>query len=323
MHGLTSIADATVRAALAAAHRQIRADRLADGGAPAATVSVIAMGRFGGQEMGYSSDADVLFVAAPSDPDANPATVLGDATAIAELTVRLLGRPSPDPALTIDADLRPEGRSGPLVRTVSSYADYWRRHIAPWQRQALLRARPIDPDDPVSRAFIAAIDPLRYPPDGLAAPDIREIRRLKARVDTERLPRGADRTLHTKLGRGGLADVEWTVQLLQLQHAGAIPPLRVTGTLAAVHAAVAAGVMDPGDARALTEGWEAATRARNAIMLVTGKAGDEIPPHGRVLAGIARACGYPSSAEPGAFVDDYRRATRHARRAVDALFDRS
>jgi glutamate-ammonia-ligase adenylyltransferase len=108
-----------------------------------------------------------------------------------------------------------------------------------------------------------------------------------------------------------------------LQHAGEIPQLRVTGTLAALHAAADAGVIGQDDAQALAEGWEAATRARNAIMLVTGKPGDEIPPHGRVLAGIARACGYPASAEPGAFIDDYRRATRHARRAVDALFDRS
>lgn len=322
-HGLTSVADATVRAALSAAHRRVFADRLEDGGRLAATVSVIAMGRFGGQEMGYSSDADVLFVAARSGADADPAAVQADATAIAEITGRLLGTPSPDPPLTIDADLRPEGRGGPLVRTVTSYAEYWHRNIAPWQRQALLRARPIDSDDPVSQAFIEAIAPLRYPPEGLDARDAREIRRIKARVDTERLPRGADRTLHTKLGRGGLADVEWTVQLLQLQHAGAIPALRSTGTLEALRAATEAGVITADDARALAEGWEAATRARNAIMLVTGKPGDEIPPHGRVLAGIARACGYPASAEPGAFVDDYRRATRHARRAVDALFDRT
>ncbi|MEO7125964.1 MAG: bifunctional [glutamine synthetase] adenylyltransferase/[glutamine synthetase]-adenylyl-L-tyrosine phosphorylase [Nakamurella sp.] len=338
MHGLTSIADATVLAALAAAHRRVSADRLTVGAVAvpgvaasdgqngadsvlAATVSVIAMGRFGGCEMGYSSDADVLFVAAPTHPDADPTAVSADATAIAELATRLLGKPSPDPALLIDADLRPEGRGGPLVRTISSYIDYWRRNVQPWQRQALLRARAIDPEDSVARDFIAAIEPVRYPTEGLSAQDAREIKRIKARVDNERMPRGADRTLHTKLGRGGLADVEWTVQLIQLQHAGALPELRVTGTRAALRAAVNAGLVDAASASALTDGWSAATRARNAIMLVTGKPGDEIPPHGKILAGIARACGYPATVEPGAFIDDYRRATRHARRAVDALFD--
>jgi glutamate-ammonia-ligase adenylyltransferase len=177
-HGLTSVADATVRACLTAAHRRVFAERLETGGGLAGTVSVIAMGRFGGEEMGYSSDADVLFVAVPSDPDADPAAVLADATAIAELTGRLLGTPSPDPALTIDTDLRPEGRGGPLVRTVSSYVDYWQRNIAPWQRQALLRARAIDPNDPASKQFIDAIGSLRYPPAGLAAHDVREIRRM-------------------------------------------------------------------------------------------------------------------------------------------------
>lgn len=315
--GLTEIADATVRAALAAAHREIGGtDR------PVARVAIIAMGRFGGREMGYSSDADALFVAGPADPDADPAEMIAQATAIAELTARLLGHPSPDPPLILDADLRPEGRAGALVRTVDSYRQYWQRNIAPWQRQALLRARAID-DDPLAAEFIAMIDPLRYPEGGLPAADTREIRRIKARVDAERLPRGADRTLHTKLGRGGLADVEWTVQLLQLHHGARVPELRQTATLGAIRAAVDAGLIDQADGTALTEGWIAATRARNAIMLVTGRSGDEIPSHGRALAGVARACGYAPGADPGLFIDDYRRATRRARRVVDRLFDGS
>ncbi|MBN9610105.1 MAG: bifunctional glutamine-synthetase adenylyltransferase/deadenyltransferase [Actinobacteria bacterium 69-20] len=329
--GLTSVADATVQAALAAAHRQAAAT---SDEPPSARVAVIAMGRFGGAEMGYSSDADALFVAAPAWPGADPAKVLVDGTAIADITTRLLGRPSPDPALLIDADLRPEGRSGPLVRTVESYAQYWQRNVRPWERQALLRARLLGRDgsttdepagdtaDNLAEAFVRAVDPIRYPDGGLSPADVREIRRIKARVDTERLPRGADRTLHTKLGRGGLADVEWTVQLLQLEHAHRIPALKTTGTIPAIHAAVDAGLIDADAGRALIEGWTMASRARNAIMLVTGKPGDEIPAHGRVLAGIARACGYPADTDPGEFVDDYRRATRHARHAVDVLFDR-
>jgi glutamate-ammonia-ligase adenylyltransferase len=283
---------------------------------------VIGMGRFGGAEMGYSSDADVLFVAGLARPDADPQRALRDAMAIAELTTRLLGRPSPDPPLRIDAGLRPEGRDGALVRTVESYQQYWQHHAQPWERQALLRARPVAGDEALARQFLAAAASVRYPENGLSSADVREVRRIKARVDAERLPRGADPTLHTKLGRGGLADVEWTVQLLQLRHAGAVPALRCPGTIPAIRAAEQAGLLTPGDAEALVGGWVAATEARNAIMLVTGRSGDEIPAHGRVLAGIARACGHPVGADPGRFVDDYRRATRRARQVVDRLFDR-
>ena len=151
------------------------------------------------------------------------------ATAVVEGVRRRLGTPSPDPALVIDADLRPEGRQGPLVRTFESYRAYYARWSEAWETQALLRARPIAGDDELGRRFTRLIDPIRYPAAGLEPAAVTEIRRIKARVDTERLPRGADRSTHTKLGLGGLADVEWTVQLLQLQYAGDIPELAPEG----------------------------------------------------------------------------------------------
>ena len=84
---------------------------------------------------------------------------------------------------------------------------------------------------------------MRWPEGGVDDAAVREIRRIKARVEAERLPRGADPTTHVKLGRGGLADVEWTVQLLQLRHAAAVPMLRTTRTLAALETAAAAGLL--------------------------------------------------------------------------------
>src|SRR5690606_4481176 len=131
----------------------------------------------------------------------------------------LAGEVGPEPALEVDADLRPEGRNGPLVRTLASYAEYYQRWSSPWESQALLRARPVAGDDGLGERFVALVDPLRYPPGGADATTLREVRRLKARMEAERLPRGMDPSRHLKLGRGGLSDVEWTVQLLQLQHA--------------------------------------------------------------------------------------------------------
>jgi glutamate-ammonia-ligase adenylyltransferase len=317
MVGLTSVAEASLQAAYDASLWQVVAER---GGRVRGRLAVIGMGRLGGAELSYSSDADVMYVAEPL-PGCDHRGGLDDMTAVADLMGRFLGRPSPDPPLLVDADLRPEGRNGPLVRTLEAYRAYWQKFAAPWERQALLRARPVVGDHQLGLEFIAAADGFRYPQGGLDGRDVIEIRRIKARVDVERLPRGADPSTHTKLGRGGLSDVEWTVQLLQLQHAYEVPGLRTTQTLPAIEAATTAGIITEADARALRGGWLEATRTRNAMMLVRGKPEDQIPAHGRELVGIARAMGYPEGGDPGEFVDDYRRATRKARRVVDRLFD--
>ena len=314
--GLTSVAEITVQVAYESAVKQVGKAR--DGFR--ARFAVIGMGRLGGAELGYSSDADVVFVM-QTLPGEDESAAREDAHAVADLMSRLLGRPSPDPPLEIDANLRPEGKNGPLVRPLEGYQAYWAKTAVAWERQALLRARPVAGDPELGAAFVAAADPFRYPQGGLAFRDVVEIRRIKARVDTERLPRTADRTTHTKLGRGGLADVEWTVQLLQLQHAHEIADLRTPSTLPAIAAAAKAGLIGDEDAEALTNGWLIASRTRNAIMLVRGKPDDQIPRQGRELGAIARACGYPAGGDPGEFVDDYRRATRRARRVVDRVFD--
>ena len=220
----------------------------------------------------------------------------------------------------MDAGLRPEGRSGPLVRTLDSYRAYWKRFASPWERQALLRARPVAGDAELASAFMAAADEYRYPVDGLAQQDVLEIRRIKARVDNERLPRGADPNTHTKLGKGGLADVEWTVQLLQLRHAGRHPELRTPGTLPALRAARDIGLVEPDDATMLEDGWVTATHVRNVLMIVLGKPENQIPRHGRQLVAVARAMGQEPGTDPGIFVDGYRRVTRRTRRVVERLF---
>ncbi|MFB9386095.1 bifunctional [glutamine synthetase] adenylyltransferase/[glutamine synthetase]-adenylyl-L-tyrosine phosphorylase [Pseudonocardia petroleophila] len=284
-----------------------------------ARIAVIGMGRLGGAELGYGSDADVLFVCEPVD-GASDQEAVKYATTVAETVRRRLGAPSPDPALVVDADLRPEGRSGPLVRTLASYAAYYARWSEQWEAQALLRARPIAGDAGLGRRFVELIDPIRYPADGLSDAAVTEIRRIKSRVDAERLPRGADRSLHTKLGLGGLADVEWTVQLLQLQHAGDLPELRTTSTLEGLREAGEAGLLTPEDVAELAAGWTTATRARNAVMLVRGKPGDQLPRSGRELAAVAAALGYPAGGDSGVFLDDYRRVTRRTRAVVERVF---
>ncbi|MFR0352184.1 bifunctional [glutamine synthetase] adenylyltransferase/[glutamine synthetase]-adenylyl-L-tyrosine phosphorylase [Streptomyces sediminimaris] len=280
--------------------------------------AIIGMGRFGGHELGYGSDADVLFVHEPPE-GADEREAADAANRVVSEMRRLLQLPSADPPLLIDADLRPEGKSGPLVRTLKSYQAYYRRWSLVWESQALLRAEPVAGDEELGRRFVELIDPLRYPARGLGEDAVREIRRLKARMESERMPRGADPKLHTKLGPGGLSDVEWTVQLLQLRHGWSEPGLRTTRTRDALAAARAAGLISADDASTLDEAWVLATRVRNAVMLVRGRAGDTFPSDGRELAAVGRYLGY-GDGHVGDMLDGYRRSARRARAVVEELF---
>ncbi|BCB78997.1 bifunctional [glutamine synthetase] adenylyltransferase/[glutamine synthetase]-adenylyl-L-tyrosine phosphorylase [Phytohabitans flavus] len=305
---LSHVADATLAAALRAARATVPE-------MSGLRFAIIGMGRLGGYEMSYPSDADVLFVYDP--PSGVPeGAASAAAQAIAEELRRQLGRPAPDPPLGVDADLRPEGRQGPLVRSLAAYAQYYARWSKVWEAQALLRARWVAGDEALGREFEALADTVRYPDGGLTREQVTEIRRIKARVEVERLPRGADPATHAKLGRGGLADVEWAVQLVQLRHAWARPELRCTHTLDALAAARDAGLVPAADAEAMAAGWTLAARVRNALTLVRGRPTDQLPRHGVDLAGVVRLL---DGGDPGEFLDYYLRTTRRSRAAYERV----
>jgi len=314
-HALSTVWAAVLQATLAAVDR---AEAVA-AGSRLATVAVIGMGRLGGAELGYGSDADVLFVCEPVEGVAD-ADAVKYGSRVAQSVRKLLSSPSQDPPLQVDVDLRPEGRQGPIVRTLESYRSYYRQWSHVWEAQALLRARPIAGDEEVGARFIEMIDPVRYPAASLDADRIREVRRIKARVDNERMPRGADPATHTKLGRGGLADIEWTLQLLQLRHAHEVPTLRTTSTVDGLSAATEAGLVDADDATELREAWLLATRVRNAVTLVRGKSTDQPPTSGRELSAVASVIRQDADADSGEFLDSYRRTLRRARGVVERLF---
>lgn len=362
---ISDAADVVLAGGLRIAEHEARAERKVTRGDEPARLLIVAMGRLGGQEMGYGSDADIMFVyeavgGAP-DKEANDY-----ALTVAKDMRRILSAVGPEPGLPVDADLRPEGRNGPLVRSFESYVEYYGRWSSPWEAQALLRARALSgtlsvvaaggPDEGAVAAslsdagaagaagvfgggeldlgpgaegglslgerFTALIDPLRYPEGGPDAAVLREVRRIKARVESERLPRGADPARHLKLGRGGVSDVEWTVQLLQLQHAFEVPGLRTTGTVAALKAAREADLLTEDDAEVLLEAWRLASRLRSAIVLWSGRttgAGVDMLPHdSHALTGIARLLGDVGT---GPELEElYLRVARRARAVVERVF---
>ncbi|GAB3019656.1 glutamate-ammonia-ligase adenylyltransferase [Nocardioides flavus (ex Wang et al. 2016)] len=314
--GLSRLTDATLQATLDIATESVRRQRGLE--SAASRIAVIAMGRYGGFELSYGSDADVMFVHEPVEGhDAQAASSF--ATAVVSELRRLLSLPASDPPLEVDPDLRPEGKNGPMVRTVESYAAYYAKWSSVWEFQALLRADAIAGDQELRARFTELIDPLRFPADGLPEADVVEVRRIKARVDDERLPRGADRHTHLKLGRGGLADVEWTVQLLQMRHAGRVEGLRTPQTLPALEAAVAAELITEDDAATLAEAWRLVSRVRNAVTLVRGKPSDQLPRDAQERAAVARVLGYPQGSSDQ-MVNDYLRTTRRAHAVVERVF---
>ncbi|WP_191563427.1 bifunctional [glutamine synthetase] adenylyltransferase/[glutamine synthetase]-adenylyl-L-tyrosine phosphorylase [Janibacter melonis] len=312
---LTELTCATLDAALGVVGPAVEAEL----GRPLGTdLLVVGMGRLGGREVGYASDADVLFVHDPHDGVADAEAQEAAAAVVSRLRT-LLGTPGSDPPLGLDADLRPEGKAGPLVRSLASYRAYYERWSEPWEAQALLRAAPCAGDEALGERFMALVDPMRWPKGGLSSDAVRQVRRLKARMEGERLPRGADRRTHFKLGYGGLSDVEWTIQLLQMQHAHEVAGLRTTQTLPAIAAAVEAGLLERADADAMREAWSMASRLRNAGMLLRARPVDSVPSNLREADGVGRIVGMPPQSGL-TLAESYRRTARHARSVTDRVF---
>lgn len=317
---------------------------------------VVGMGRFGGGESGYASDADVVFYYRPWREPGNPAAgylptapvaespaegtetdhaaseihkrAAAEAASLVNAVSSILNGAQAG-AWHVDTDLRPEGRSGPVSKDLGLLEDYFSRWASAWERQALLRARPVVGSPALRTDFAAIVDPVRFdtPPE---AKELKEIRRLKARMEAERIGggqvTGAGKTAaavrHVKLGPGGLSDVEWSVQLLQMCHASDVPGLRCVSTGDALRAAVSAGLIPAPDAETLRTAWMMAMSIRAANVLgsgrTTGKKLDVLPVD-RLLVTTAALLGYAEGAHQD-LTDDWMRTARLARGVVEQIF---
>ncbi len=250
MTEVTAAAAMTLQNALAQARRE-----LGFGG----RFAVLGLGKLGGDEMGYGSDLDVLYVADAGE--------LALAARLAERTQRIL---KDDLArfgfrYEMDARLRPEGRKGQLVLDVASYRRYWAVSAQTWERQALVKVRWVAGDEDLGREFIDVAHAFVYGlPLGEEHAD--EIRAMKRRLETER-SKGA---LDPKLGPGGLTDIEWIVQMLQLRHGARRARLRTPNTLEALRRLRDDALLTQADWEALSTAYEALTRSRNRLYLRAG-----------------------------------------------------
>ena len=290
---LTTLAEATLGSALRSLDPQI-------------PFAVIGLGRFGAAELAYASDLDVMFVHQGSTADD-----IDEARRLSKSLMRMIAGSTPANRLyEVDCDLRPEGKNGPLSRGVDSYAIYWREHALTWERQAMTRARVVAGDVALGDELLDEIAPWVWGP-GLSAEGIRDIRRMKARIEAERIPMGEDPDFHLKLGRGSLSDIEFTAQMLQLQY-----DVKATGTIDGLRALAQGDVLDPEDAAILTEAYEFCERVRNRWFLVNSAPSDSMPTQPESALWLARSL----DTEPGALREHYRRVTRRSRSVVERVF---
>jgi glutamate-ammonia-ligase adenylyltransferase len=309
---LSDVGEACLGAAFAMARSEVAEHH---GGPPPGAFAIVGLGRLGGRELSYASDLDVMFVyeREAECPDGTDARLFH--STVAERIGSLLS--STPPIFRVDAELRPEGRSGPIARSLESYLVYYQRWAALWEFQALTRARHAAGDRALSTRLIDAVAPKVWRPR-LTAEDVAEIRRMKARIERERV-KASEARYQVKLGVGGLADVEFTVQLLQMGHGRAHPELRTPNTLKAIEKLEGAELIEERDAKWLRDAYLLLNRVRNHMFLLRGLATDALPEGDDELEKLARSLGYGRLSR-SRFLEHYRRVPRRARRDTDRLF---
>ncbi len=286
---ITALYEAVLEALLKHAIVTIQRE-LPQGHQPVApAVAVLGMGKFGGQELGYSSDLDILFT--HTHPDGmTHADAYQYAAAVANHVLALCRQvQSHGVPLDVDARLRPEGRYGAISRLASDYLGYYRERGDTWERQALTRLRPVCGDPSAAQALMDMAAEVTYG-RGLEETELRAIQHMKRRIETERL-RPDRRETDVKLGYGGVSDIEFTVQMLQLRHGHERPSIRHANTVQALHALRAEGLVSAADARNGARCYHLCAAIRNAMNLVYGAARDHLPDTEQEQEAVARLIG--------------------------------
>jgi glutamate-ammonia-ligase adenylyltransferase len=293
---LSAVADGLIASALSAED-------------PPVPLAVIGMGGLGAEELSFASDLDVLFVYEGEGPE--------DFEAACRSAERVLSRVGTAGWLA-DPDLRPEGRAGPLARSMASYLEYWERWAETWEYQALLRARLVAGDEALGRRFLSNAADFAYP-ERLAFEHVAAIRRMRVRMEEERVRPAEARRFHFKLGYGSLADVQWAVELSLMRHGFVHPHVRKTNTLEALQALASARLLEDSVAASLGEAYVFLSDVKNALEIERRVPVSALPPAPEDQASLARRLGYGEQARHR-FLQDYRRITRRARLAMERVF---
>ena len=294
MRALSDLADVCADAALEASHRELAAQQ---GVAGEHGFCILAMGKWGGRELNYSSDIDPIFLYRDSPHLTGTADPTRYLLKLAEMVVKALSEPMRRGIVfRVDMRLRPEGRLGALARSVSSALHYYETWAEPWERQAMLKARPCAGDLQVGEQFLERLQPWLYRPS-LSETDFAEIVRLRERAEAQARARNAYET-DLKNGWGGIRDIEFSVQALQLMLGGRLPRLRTPATLDALQRLKHARILAPDEARALQDAYIFLRTAEHRLQLQFGHQTHLLPTDPKARARLAKLMGF---ADPDAF----------------------
>ena len=294
---LADVADRVIGDAVAAAE-------------PDLPFAVIGMGKLGARELNVASDLDLVFVY-----EGEGADDMRRAVGAAERVMGAIRDAGWDP----DADLRPEGRNGPLARSLAGYLEYWERYAELWEFQALLRARHVGGDDQLGRRFVLNAADFAYPPDGITVDRVAEIRRMRERMERERVKPPEAAKFHFKLGVGSLADVQFAVEVSLMRFGGRHPEVRTNRTLDAIERLAQERFLEQSVARDLGEAFVFLSDVKNTLEVDRRLHAEAIPPAPDDQTALARRLGYEEYPRQS-FLDDYLRVTRRARRAMERVF---
>jgi [glutamine synthetase] adenylyltransferase / [glutamine synthetase]-adenylyl-L-tyrosine phosphorylase len=295
--------------AISAAAETALADAMAAAG-PGFPFAVIAMGKFGARELNVASDLDLMFVYEGEGPEA-----LRSASEVAERVLRGIRDAGWEP----DADLRPEGRGGPLARSIAGFLEYWQRYAETWEFQALLRARAVAGDADLGRRFELNAADVAYPPEGITMDRVAEVRAMRDRIERERVRPPEAARFHLKLGEGSLADVQFAVELSLMRFGGPHPEMRTRRTLEAIDRLGSAHLIEGSVARDLGDAFVFLSDVKNALEMDRRLHAEAVPPSPQAQTMLARRLGYEEHARQR-FLDDYLRVTRRCRRAMERVF---
>jgi [glutamine synthetase] adenylyltransferase / [glutamine synthetase]-adenylyl-L-tyrosine phosphorylase len=298
---MTALAETCLRFAVAQVQKELGLKKL--------PFTVIGMGKFGGRELGYGADLDVLFVGGTGANDQPQAIKL--ASSVMDFMSRQTGAGA---LFAVDPRLRPDGAKGTLAGSLDAHRDYYAKRAQLWERQALTKARFVAGDPKLGQDFMRMVHEIVY---GQAATteELEQIRQMRARIETER----GDQQhveLEFKTGPGGLVDVEFLVQALQLRHGHAHPQLRTAHTLAVLNRLTALGLIEEDQSASLRKNYFFLRRLESVLRRAENTSISKIPIDENEQQRLAKRLGFATAAE---FLKTYRHTTRNTREIYEQL----
>lgn len=319
---LATLAESCLREAMGVASAEV-CKRLGVPSLPGQIV-VLAVGKLGGGELNYNSDLDLIFVYRESSDEHLGSVAHEQFTRFVQQLLTVLQAPTREGIVyRIDTRLRPSGRSGPLVSSLEGFQKYHEQSAQVWERQALIKARAVAGANELASVVEDVVTQFVYR-SPLTIEEAREIRRLRGRMERE-LARESDRRLNIKTGRGGLVDVEFVTQMLQLHYGAKDPQVRSRNTLEALRLLEAAGVLSAADHTILSDGYRFLRRVENALRLAHDRPVEDLDREDIDLGLVARRLSFPGPAHraAGLLWEEYKRRREAIRSCYDKWFDRA